>query len=95
MTPSLLLSRLSSTGRQAGLLTGLVAAMLTAPLASAALRRSACVAGMAAERGSAMPSVSATQAMVLAVPITAQEPAVVASRPSTSSISARSTSPAR
>ena len=38
MTPSLLLSRLSSTGRQAGLLTGLVAAMLTAPLASAALK---------------------------------------------------------
>ena len=65
------------------------------PVSSAATRRSACTAGMAAVPGSDMPNASAMQAMVLAVPITAQVPAVVARRPSTWSISARSTVPAR
>ncbi len=51
-----------------------------APVASAARRRSAWTAGMAAVPGSDMPSASAMQAMVEAVPITAQVPAVVASR---------------
>ena len=60
-----------------------------APVASAARRRSACTAGMAAVPGSMMPSASAMQAIVLAVPMTAQVPAVVARRPSTSSISRR------
>ena len=40
------------------------------------------LAGMAALPGNAMPSASAIHAMVLAVPITAQVPAVVASWPS-------------
>ena len=44
--------------------------------------------GSAALPGSAMPSASAMQAIVLAVPITAQVPAVVARLPSTSAISA-------
>jgi hypothetical protein len=44
------------------------------PLASAARRRSACTAGIAALPGSAMPSASAIDAMVEAVPITAQVP---------------------
>ena len=66
-----------------------------APLASAARKRSACTAGIAAVPGSAMPSASAIDAMVDAVPITAQVPAVVARLPSIRSISARSISPAR
>ena len=66
-----------------------------APVASAARSRSACTAGMAAVPGRIMPSASAMQAMVEAVPITAQVPAVTASWPSTSEISAALTSPAR
>ncbi len=58
-----------------------------APEASAARRRSACTAGMAAVPGSIIPSVSAMAAIVLAVPITPQVPAVVASFSSTASIS--------
>ena len=50
------------------------------PLASPARRRSACTAGIVAVPGNVMPSVSARQAMVLAVPITVQVPAVVARR---------------
>ena len=65
------------------------------PVASAATSRAACTAGIAALPGSAMPSASAMQAIVLAVPITAQVPAVVARLPSISSISSASTSPAR
>ena len=65
------------------------------PVASAARSRSACTAGMAALPGSAMPRASATQAIVLAVPMTAQVPAVVARRPSTSSTSSRVSAPAR
>src|SRR5258708_2992790 len=67
----------------------------SAPVASAARSRSACTAGMAAVPGSTMPSASTRQAMVEAVPITAQVPAVVASLPSTSLISLSSTLPAR
>ena len=66
-----------------------------APVASAARSRSACTAGMAAVPGSAMPSASAMDAIVEAVPITAQVPAVVARLPSMVSISAELTFPAR
>ncbi len=72
-----------------------MSATARAPLASARRSRSAWTAGAAAEPGRPMPSASVRQAMVLAVPMTAQVPAVVASRPSTCSISARSISPAR
>ena len=65
------------------------------PVASAIRKRSAWTAGIAAEPGRLMPSASVIQAIVLAVPMTAQVPAVVASRPSTRSISASSISPAR
>src|SRR5271170_3958779 len=47
------------------------------------------------DRCAAWPKVSAMQAIVLAVPITAQVPAVTASRPSTSAISSASVAPAR
>ena len=57
-----------------------------APVASAARSRSACTAGIAAVPGSVMPSASAMAAMVEAVPMTAQVPAVVTSRPSTASM---------
>ena len=62
---------------------------------SAIRSRSACTAGIAAEPGSATPRASARQAMVEAVPMTAQVPAVTARRPSTARISASSSSPAR
>ncbi len=65
------------------------------PLASPARSRSACTAGIAALPGSAMPSASASAAMVEAVPITAQVPAVVARLPSTASISCAFTLSAR
>ena len=65
------------------------------PLASAMRRRSACTAGIAALSWSPMPSASARQAMVLAVPITAQVPAVVARLPSTASMPSSSMPPAR
>ncbi len=65
------------------------------PDASAARSRSACTAGMAAVPGSAMPSASAIDAIVLAVPITAQVPAVVARFASISRICSASTLPAR
>ena len=66
-----------------------------APLASAARRRSAWTAGIAAVPGSAMPSASAMHAMVLAVPMTAQVPAVVARLASILSISPAGSWPAR
>ena len=50
---------------------------------------------MAAVPGSAIPKVSVMQAMVLAVPITAQVPAVVARPISISRISAESMRPPR
>src|SRR4051812_40726623 len=65
------------------------------PVSSAATSRSACTAGIAAVPGSDMPSASVRQAIVEAVPITAQVPAVTESRPSTVSISSESTEPAR
>ena len=70
-------------------------ATAVSPVASAARRRSACTAGMAAVPGSAMPSVSARHAIVLAVPITAQVPAVVARLPSMPAISSLVIWPAR
>ena len=65
------------------------------PVASAARSRSACTAGIAAVPGSIRPSTSIRIAIVEAVPITAQVPSVVASRPSMVSISSESTPPAR
>ena len=65
------------------------------PVSSAATRRCESTAGIAAVPGSDMPRASVMQAMVLAVPITAQVPAVVARRVSTCLISTASTSPAR
>ena len=65
------------------------------PVASAARSRSAWTAGIAALPGRIMPRASATPAIVLAVPITAQVPAVVARLPSISWISSGSISPAR
>src|SRR5664279_5516837 len=65
------------------------------PLASALRRRSACVAGMAAERGSARPMTSTMQAMVLAVPMTMQVPGVGARRSLMASISMASMRPPR
>ena len=82
---------MTSSGRRSS------AAISTArlPERSAKRSRSACTAGMVAPPGSIMPSASVMQAMVLAVPITMQVPAVGASRSFTSSISASSSSPAR
>jgi len=65
------------------------------PLASAARSRSACTAGIAAVPGSAIPSASASEAIVLAVPITAHVPAVVARFSSMRPISSALTPPAR
>ena len=70
-------------------------ATAVSPVASAARSRSACTAGMAAVPGSAMPSVSARHAIVLAVPITAQVPAVVARLPSMPSMTSLLICPAR
>ena len=66
-----------------------------APVASALRRRSDITAGMHAPPGSIMPIASVTQAMVLAVPITMQVPAVGASFASIALISCASISPAR
>ena len=65
-----------------------------APDASDALKRSAWVAGIAAVPGNAIPKASVIHAIVLAVPITAQVPAVVTKRDSILSIPASSISPA-
>ena len=65
------------------------------PLASATRSRSASTAGTAAAPVGIMPRASEIEAIVLAVPITAQVPAVVARRPSTPSICSSETSPAR
>ncbi len=65
------------------------------PVSSAMRSRSASTAGIAAAPAGIMPSASASDAIVLAVPMTAQEPAVLASRRSTASISSSLTSPAR
>jgi len=57
--------------------------------------RSACTAGALAASSGMKPSTAAMQAMVLAVPITPQVPAVVASLPSIWPIFSALTSPAR
>ncbi len=90
-------STLSLVTRSRGRMGSLAVASCTAsaPDASAARIRSACTAGIAAVPGSRKPSVSARQAIVLAVPITPHDPAVVARLPSMRSICAASTSPAR
>ena len=54
------------------------------PLSSAIARRRESGAGIAAEPGSDMPSASATMAMVDAVPITVQCPALRTMQPSIS-----------
>ena len=66
-----------------------------APASSAARNRSACTAGIEPWPSGTIPSASARQAMVEAVPITPQVPAVVASRPSISPIRSAVTRPAR
>jgi hypothetical protein len=72
-----------------------ISATAARPVASAQRSRSAWTAGIAAEPGRAMPRASAMQAIVLAVPITAHVPAVVARLRSTSPISAESICPDR
>ena len=66
-----------------------------APVRSATRTRSAVTAGGDALPGSAMPSASATQAIVLAVPITEQVPTLATSCWLTSAISCASISSAR
>src|SRR5260221_2337724 len=63
------------------------------PDSSAATRRAELTAGIAAVPGSDIPKASAMQAIVLAVPMTAQVPAVTDNRHSISDISAWSISP--
>src|ERR1700687_1279273 len=58
-----------------------------APEASARRRRSACTAGMVAAPGRLIPIASVMHAIVLAVPMTMQVPAVGARRELTASIS--------
>ena len=67
----------------------------SAPASSAARSRSACTAGMEPWPSGTMPSASAMQAMVEAVPITPQVPAVVARRPSIWPMRSAVTRPAR
>ena len=78
-----------------GVSFSLAIATARAPVASALRKRSAITAGMQAPPGSIMPIASVTQAMVLAVPITMQVPALGASFDSISFISGWSISPAR
>ena len=66
-----------------------------APVASACRSLSAWTAGMAAPPGSIMPRASAVRAMVEAVPITMQVPAVGIRRPPTVSMVSASIPPAR
>ncbi len=66
-----------------------------APVSSATRMRSAVTAGGDAPPGTVMPSASAMQAMVLAVPITEQVPTLATSWLLTSAISCASISPAR
>ncbi len=66
-----------------------------APLSSAMRIRSAVTAGGEAPPGIVMPSASAMQAMVLAVPITEQVPTLATSWSLTSAVSSASISPAR
>ena len=88
-------SMASAVSTRSGVIRDSASRTAASPVASPARSRSAWTAGMAAVPGSVMPSVSATQAMVLAVPMTAQVPDVVASRLSTPSISSFEMPPAR
>ena len=65
------------------------------PVSSATRRRSAVTAGGEAPPGTVIPSASAMQAMVLAVPITEHVPTLATSSAFTSATSAASISPAR
>jgi len=65
------------------------------PVCSAMRARSAVTAGGEAPPGMVMPSASARQAMVLAVPITEQVPTLATSWSFTASVSWASISPAR
>ena len=65
-----------------GLIADAMSPTAAAPDASAARNRSAWTAGIAAVPGSVIPNASETAAIVLAVPITAHVPAVVARLPS-------------
>ena len=67
----------------------------TVPVSSATRMRAAVTAGGAAPPGTVMPSASAMQAMVLAVPITEQVPTLATSWLLTSAISVASISSAR
>jgi len=66
-----------------------------APVCSAMRMRSAVTAGGEAPPGTVMPSASAMQAMVLAVPMTEQVPTLATSWLLTSAVSSVSISPAR
>ena len=66
-----------------------------APVSSATRMRSAVTAGGDAPPGTVMPSASAMQAIVLAVPITEQVPTLATSWSLTSAVSSASISPAR
>jgi len=66
-----------------------------APVCSAMRMRSAVTAGGEAPPGTVMPSASAMQAMVLAVPMTEQVPTLATSWLLTSAVSSASISPAR
>ena len=79
----------------AGVSPSFAIATARAPVASALRMRSAITAGIAAPPGSIMPSASVHSAIVLAVPITMQVPAVGANFSLTSLISCWSISPAR
>ncbi|MNR48960.1 hypothetical protein D3C85_1682700 [compost metagenome] len=65
------------------------------PVSSAMRMRSEVTAGGVAQPGTVMPSASAIQAIVLAVPMTEQVPTLATSRLLTSAISTLSISPAR
>ena len=89
------LSKAASFMMRAGVRPLCARATAWMPLRSPWRWRSACTAGMAAPPGSIMPRASLRQAMVLAVPITPQVPAVGASCCSMPSMVARSSSPRR
>ncbi len=88
-------STLASVTSDAGATGRATSRIACAPASSAIRSRSACTAGALAASSGWKPSTLARHAIVLAVPITPQVPAVVASAPSTSAMRASETSPAR
>ncbi len=88
-------STLRSFTMRSGVTPSRASSTARAPVASATRKRSACTAGGVAAPGRLMPSASVTHAIVLAVPITAHVPAVVARFDSSSRMRASSSSPAR